>query len=1059
MMFNGLYATQANQNILKEQCSSIMQELLHNMLSSLDVSQTEAIQNIHDQDLHILEEDDDFRQHELATVFSSDGVLERAVSEAAPFSISTAVFGGANRFFVGPDAADHTLSRAALSAPAVGPVTFTPMVSPSSVNDADQDPSPLKDKAVALLTIAGDKKNPATVLAGDDHGKDFYLITKDDGSTLLKNLANIRDASNAEITKQIVQIAGTPGEQPFLFAAVSDSKSEMPTVQAWGDPNGVNRGIAVLNQVDDTGLNVNSTTKLDVTVDARVVGFTDANESEMQTALIGNRVAMYWDEHLQSLYIGLSNVRRDDVAHAGGVTSIVVGKFGDVPSLTFNPITKTLAVILFDQSDEGSSDILGFYRYTDQQNPFSASTFHLRVMHTSTGKDYLIMNGGVDTRDNQAEPSVLGTQVYAVPLVGQDDEVNKGFAGYDDGNGTIVLVSDDSNMPQSGRPATTVGQNPQLLSFDTTLSINDMQIVGDTVYVSVAGARDVAHTTESGIFSSSAIFDQNGIIRAWTPWKREMGRPWATYNFALDVQSSNFWLATTADGTPANPDPSQVLVTQWGLGDGTYHNNATLETLVNQTFGSLGGVYGLFNFEAGTRGFAEQDANAALINQSQRHQQFSMMVATGQNSVMLVETGMLTDGIFVPTVSYAAGTNVFSYTSQTSPALQQLGTITSAELSRLPLSDDNPNRGWLFVGGTLGLAVFADIFEGDGWQTSYANGKGGLKVLQAGNNPNAFPGSIVPGVSRFQFMQLMSKNQDGMLINVFKDVRKIISDQNKYLYVLTVDTLYRFEMKQSNFKQTMNHSLTAAIDDCTIVASIQDFATRDDIATDVPFNKTYDQFFDLLVVEYAPEVGTSLLLGTSKGLYVNTVETLPDGVIPNLTAIKWEAIKPSDNIDLGPTLQFDFVSRNTGNRLSVTDDGIFYANGNLRVLALDQTLKSLAYYRFDCNFDTNLAVTPFNEPYETPYFFKLGTLKSSAISAEFIGQRDFFVRIRDVLGVETGFASRVPILPNPDKFLSPYDFIDLGLVMSLPFVITPMVHDTASGSRYVAGEFGVRVNE
>lgn len=1099
MSLSGLHATDTNKapidSALKEQCTQIMQEMLQNMLSGLQhghsTPQQEAESNSE------REIGDDLEQ--LVVISTPDeSEIARGVAATAPFTISASVFGGANRFFVGPDAAtpNQTLSRAVLTPPSSGPgvVNFVPMVSPATLNGAAGTPSPIAHQPVALITLAGEnpsiqgKQSPATVLAGDTLGLDLYYLIADDGSLILEHENAILDAAGNPITKQIVQIAGTLGPQPLLFAAVSDAThSVMPTTQAWGDPVGVDRGIAVL-QPDQSldsnpqGLDVvdqaphNGATKLDLT-DGGPVSFGS-------TASITNKVAMYWDDPLQCLYIGLSGVTRGDVNGqpvtnvSEGVTPVIVGTLDDSAQLTFAPITQMLSQDLFNDSSDPTqvTDILGFYRRAGQSDPFSASALNLGVMHSSTGRDYLIMNGGVDTA-NPATPAALNTQVYAIPLVPSGSGAATGFAGQTNEDGPFVVVDDVDNMPQSNQLQTTVGQDPKLLSFDMTLPIQHMQVSGDTVYISVARIRDDAHTGEAGIFSSTALFSPNGIIRDWTPWKREMGRAWAVNGFGFDTQTSNFWLATTGSSTPGNAN--QVLVTQWGLGDAELHTTtvgstpvmSTLQTQIEATFGDRGGVYGLFNFDSGTNGFAVQNPHAALIHQNQRSPQFSMMVATGNSSVMLVQTGNFssTSGTFVPTGAYISpassttpsSVNVYSYTGQTSPALQQLGTITSAEVSRLPLSDFNPNTGWLFVGGTLGLAVFADVFEGDGWPTASAMGTGGLNQLRDGTGPDDFAVS-----KSFQFLQLLCTQPDGSLINPFTDVRRIVSDQNKYLYVLTVDTLYRFEMTQNNFKQTANNTFVAAINNCTIVATIQDLASR------IPeFNATHDQFFDLMVIERdTANLETVVLLGTSKGLYKNT-SILDDNLAgEDFKAIIWRPIRPSDGVDLGPTLQFDFISRNMGNQFSSTENNVNYANGNLRVLALDKKLKSLAYYRFDVNFNTVLetvTVDPFSEPYEdlsnvqTPYFFKLGTF-DSALAAEFIGQRDFFVRTRDVFGVESGFANNVPVVPNPSTFLphnNIYPEIDLRLVLKLPFIATPMVHDTASGSRYVAGEFGVRVNE
>ncbi|MBL0338294.1 MAG: hypothetical protein IPP67_03720 [Rhodospirillaceae bacterium] len=206
------------------------------------------------------------------------------------------------------------------------------------------------------------------------------------------------------------------------------------------------------------------------------------------------------------------------------------------------------------------------------------------------------------------------------------------------------------NMPVSSQVQTIVGADPQLLSFDTTLTITDMQVHGDSDYVSVAGERDAEHVGEAGIFASKALFNEKGAIRAWTPWQRVMGRPEKVYGFDFDDETSNFWFVTEDSSQKINT----VRVTEWGKGDNVLHSdtqtmNAPLSSVLDTVFANAGGLFGLFDFSPDTYGFKERNLQAVAPNQSQRYEQFGMMVATGQGRVALIESGIFANNVFAPT--------------------------------------------------------------------------------------------------------------------------------------------------------------------------------------------------------------------------------------------------------------------------------------------------------------------------------------------------------------------------------------------------------------------------
>ncbi|MBL0338293.1 MAG: hypothetical protein IPP67_03715 [Rhodospirillaceae bacterium] len=105
-------------------------------------------------------------------------------------------------------------------------------------------------------------------------------------------------------------------------------------------------------------------------------------------------------------------------------------------------------------------------------------------------------------------------------------------------------------------------------------------------------------------------------------------------------------------------------------------------------------------------------------------------------------------------------------------ALGQLGAITCAEIARMPLDDASPNSGRLFVGGEFGVAVFVQGFNGKGWDTRINKG---LNKFSSSAASASFPRG-----KNWRFLRLMKLADDGTTENIFKDVRRIISDQHNF---------------------------------------------------------------------------------------------------------------------------------------------------------------------------------------------------------------------------------------------------------------------------------------
>ncbi|MBY0353938.1 hypothetical protein K2W90_06255 [Candidatus Babeliales bacterium] len=1050
--------------------------------------------------------------------------------------------------------------------------------------------------------------------------------------------------------------------------------------------DGVNRGIAVLKFARDGAGNalealqvvthdatkLSSARKLRVDAESdgsiRKIGVTEkpaqtlafyapGDQEPITRALIGADVDMFWDEPLQRLYVGLSDVTRGHEIGAvtdksGGVCSVMVGQVDDAnQKITLYPVIKNPSAYLFADdrdpdhapgtpADTGNFNkyILGFYEKNTKAEDLFASARAVRTMHTSTGKSYLIVNGGVGSRTNN--PRNVSTQVYAVPLaddgwVGAFDKTSsavkpidfaptfemvrtnvevavaevdglvsgnrktattaiknqnppdtanaiastvleevykfdkrvtaanavqvrvadlgitnpvtvaankvvgtsaggiagailadrirdvsakttlnaaakkakKGTAHTKDGGAAGAIhagagwalhqayegtfrndfLQEVKTMHLNSQERNIVGADPQLLSFDLQLTLTDIQVHGDTIYVSVAGDRDVEHRGEAGIFASKALFDDTGMIRAWTPWQRVMGRPDKVYGFDFDDQTSNFWFVTE----DADKKINTVRVTEWGKGDNALHSDtqtmdAPLSAVLDAAFADVGGVLGLHDFSPDTYGFKERDPNSAT--QELRYEQFGMMVATGHGRVALIETGRFANNVFAPTAPFISDPNsevsvrIFSASDAdgASVALGQLGAITCAEVAQLPLSDAAANTGRLFVGGQHGVAVFTQGFTGKGWDT-----RASLGLSKFSNSAGT---ATFPRGKNWRFLQLLSLDTTtGKTTNIFKNVRRIVSDQNKFLYILTRDALYRIDMTKvetsgrSIFEQDAVTRSQAHIKESNLVKVASISESTDGAGTKL-FDSELDEFFDVMVLKrdargsVAPinlaNNQTTLLLATTRGLYANTPATLTDNY-KNKMPMTIETIAWALQKDLGPTLMFEFYAKSRGNRMvqdvnqpdATKKVNVFTAEGNLYTFALDKNKEFLARYRFNVN---DGAIKQIKEPYvdsagmKTDYFFKVGSFEEPVTDAEFLGPLDLYARTKHFGG--DNFVNSIPVRPESSKFIKDpitgeFTEIDFDLSLSLPLQQARLVQDSASGAVYVPGEFGVRVNE
>ncbi len=538
---------------------------------------------------------------------------------------------------------------------------------------------------------------------------------------------------------------------------------------------------------------------------------------------------------------------------------------------------------------------------------------------------------------------------------------------------------------------------------------------------------------------------------------------------------------------------SVLIATRWGRGDVNLHaQDALLADVLDAAFEDVGGVLNLVAFETNTQGFRESRASEPDDdNASIRHPQFSMMVATGKGKVALIETGRMKidnndEFVFSPTKEFSTtdvesdgDPTVFVFDSQddTGQVLGELGDITTVEVSRLPLNATNKTHGFMFVGGTNGVAVLTQT-DGNGWDTNIGKG---LDRLRPGVGSSDFPAG-----AKWKFLRIMKKVTNATTNvetaeNIFTNVRKIVSDQNKYVYILTDTELWRVDMTEmvTPTSGTPEPIFTVAKNDATrtqVRINVADGRKNTGlvkVATTAQVN--VNEFFDIMVVKRDAN-DDILLLGSDKGLFVNASGSLKDTLqAQDFGSIAWNAVT------FGPTtapsmlshiLDLDFKSTTSGERLVPNMAGdVFTAEGNVHALALQESPVGsgdgiLAQYRFNV---TGGEIKPFEEVYEsssgtkTDFFYKVGDLDGKIADFAFNGQQDFVPQAKHVVNSSSGFAERVPVTPSPDKFLADntgkFNEIDLGVDVRLPLFLGSVVHDDASGAQSVSGGFGVRVNE
>ena len=664
-----------------------------------------------------------------------------------------------------------------LTATALAPATTTLNGTASSTN-------PLSNAIPSALATMGTMPVIAIPGSGSNPGLNRIILVTDTtaGATALSNATTpINDASDTALTEEKSPdiIPAVAANNNTIFAAVPASSttnfgSSGSGITRLQQNSASNNQLSVVNLTTGAltggpayGINftAGATTAYENLLSSSNVyfAFTADPVVHLGSVMLGSQPDLYWSPSMNMLYIGLiyamGTEEGGSTDSVGSIISVLTGYVDSSGKLWCYPVVDpTVASQLTVTNPSYNKYGLAFHG-----NAWSlmASTYKVRTMQTSTGRDYLIFVGGVEVGRTEPEASI-----FAFPLVPANDANGNGgmiASVARDGSGNFVSTSaaytvatSASNFPTTTDNFALVGSTGQL----PTEHVQDLRIIGDTVYVAVAGSR-TGTTDEAGIFASTAIFDRYGNINSWSAWQRVAGNTDAIYGFGIDSRTSNTVYLATDDGT-SNGNETTIKSTFWGTSTDVGLSQADLSTALTTIFPlSQGGVQGLSSFASSTVGFD----NASLL------------VATGLNAVALVETGKKNSNgvIQLPTTPFStANNNLRVYTNNS--VVSTIGPVCTSTMSQ-----DASNNNWVFIGGYNGLAVLANSTNGSGV---------GSAITSLADIPEAFT---------FNQIQLRATAIAAGIH--FSHIRKIMSD-GTYLYVMTDTMLCSFQMTAEFFSQT-----------------------------------------------------------------------------------------------------------------------------------------------------------------------------------------------------------------------------------------------------------------
>lgn len=378
-------------------------------------------------------------------------------------------------------------------------------------------------------------------------------------------------------------------------------------------------------------------------------------------SLMPNAVALHWDHHLRRLFIAVQSTTKKHATHDQGSCALLVGRLvGD--RLCLEPF-----------APHESLAQLGDTPFSSMGSSKKISLHKIQTLRTSTGALYLIIVGG------NGSPEETNKKMFAFPVV--DRSWTTSFSEWSEDPALGTLANNETGASSAWgflfrNKFTQTKLDPESISIgggkELPGSIIDMQTVGDSVWVAVRGTDANAH----GLFASDPIFDEQGRIASWTPWKRSFPTKEQPLKFIYNDQHRVLQIMGVDNQKALHPYKSAWMPAVDNEQIKEHQTTFTLaRELVNSFSPALGGVQGVAFFDKNTPGMMVNDDHAGLI------------AATGFKKVFLGLTSRTCQPLH--------------YTFEGS-ALDDLGPITCVT------SVASDGSTWLVAGGIKGLAILCD---------------------------------------------------------------------------------------------------------------------------------------------------------------------------------------------------------------------------------------------------------------------------------------------------------------------------------------------------------------
>ncbi len=327
-------------------------------------------------------------------------------------------------------------------------------------------------------------------------------------------------------------------------------------VMATAGPDNINSGILAFKLTAGAGPLVrvgnHHANNHAVRADTRISGATDNNNflragsasAALATEPIVNDI--FWDASLEKLFVAgsVTTVNAIDFHSAILTTTVIDHHLG----------MNSIIPVGIDAADNQNTTVFATNCETARHDP---RILKIRTMHTSTGKVYLIVNGGIGNANTD-----VGNTFFALRYDKTDGHIVQNNATRAEaGSGVLTrgtVLADNFTRTLAGN-ALDGGNTGSLViggivaPWAAATAASDMEVVGDTVYASLAGANRT-DTIDPGIWASTAMFDKDGVIIGWTRWERvftsdNTDATDRTPFFAVDAYNNKLWHINNAATT------------------------------------------------------------------------------------------------------------------------------------------------------------------------------------------------------------------------------------------------------------------------------------------------------------------------------------------------------------------------------------------------------------------------------------------------------------------------------------------------------------------------------